>query len=108
MFEPVVVASELAWTSVEQTLSRISPSLGFWEDTSHLAHQHSAGQPVSFNIADVLLSHCNTLAFEQRLVHHFREALQSELLIKYLNHDKLEQTFFAGIQKKLAPEMALI
>ncbi len=106
IFEPLVTAEELAWTSVEQVLSRIEPSLEFWHDTAHVG-MLSGGQPVSCNLTDSLLSHCNQLKFDNRVVQYFKQSLRSELLLGYLSHDKLEQTVFDNIQSSLAPEMAL-
>ncbi len=111
IFEPVVSMGELVWTNIEQVIARIAPALEFWERTAHLAlldHGQFGLVPVSCNLTDALLSHCNNLPFDSRLAQHFQESLRSELLLNYLSHDKLEQTFFAGVEKRLAPEMAMI
>jgi hypothetical protein len=105
VFEPLVTAEELAWTSVEETLARIEPTLQFWHGTAHLG-MLSGDHPVSFNLTDALLSHCNKLAFDDRVVQYFKQALRSELVLRYLSHDNLERTVLNNLQPKLAPEIA--
>lgn len=109
IFHPVLAAEELAWNSVEDVIVRIEPAMEFWKQTSHLALLQR-GQPTSCNLTDALLSHCNQLPYASRAVHHFRESLRSELLLRYLSHDKLEQTVLGNLQHQfeLAPEMARI
>ena len=109
LFEPVVAAEELAWTSVEKVLANIEPSLSTWEHSSFIGLLQG-DQAVSCNLSDTLLSHINKLPYERRVSHHFRQALQSEILLRYLSHDKLEQTVFASLQSRfqLAPEMVPI
>jgi hypothetical protein len=106
MFEPAVTIEELAWHSIEEVLARIEPSLEFWHGTAFLAMLH-AGQTVSLNIVDALLSHTNGLAYEQRLVEHGRKALETEVLLRYLNLDKLEQLVLASVGRRLAPESVI-
>ena len=105
IFEPVVAAEELAWTSVEQTLASIEPSLEFWKGTAHLGMLHE-GHAVSCNLTDLLLSRSNALGYERRLLHHFRQSLTSEILLRYLSHDKLEQLVLGNIHSQLAPALA--
>jgi hypothetical protein len=104
IFEPVVAAEELVWNSVEHVLTQIDPALEFWKNTAHLGLV-GAGQPVPLNLTDALLSHANLLGFNRRVVQYFKQSLRAELLLRYLSHDKLEQTVFGNLRAKLAPEM---
>jgi hypothetical protein len=103
---PLLAAEELAWHSVEHVLASIEPTLEFWQATAHVGLLHR-GLAVPLNMTDALLSHAGGLSFEQRLVQNFRNSLQHELQLRYLNHDKLEQTVLTAVQTKLAPEFAV-
>ncbi|HEX8182375.1 MAG TPA: hypothetical protein VF575_02120 [Candidatus Saccharimonadales bacterium] len=106
IFEPMIAAPELAWTTVEDALAKIEPSLHFWQGSQHLG-MISGAHAVSCNLTDALLSHCNQLPFDNRVVQYFKQSLRSELLLQYLSHHKLEEAVLGGLQRKLAPEMAL-
>lgn len=103
LFEPHIQAEDFSWSSIEDALSSIEPSLEFWRHSGHLSwlHQH---QPVSLNIVDAVLSYCNKLPFEQRLVHFCRESLWHELMLGYLRHDMVEQIVEHELQPELAQE----
>ena len=105
LFEPHIRAEDLSWQAVEQELARIEPRLGFWRGSAHLGliHNHRL---VSFNILDAALNVCNRLPFERRIVQACQHALWHELLLKYLNHDTVEQTVLAQLQPQLAAETA--
>lgn len=107
VFEPLVAAEELTWLSVERVIADIDPSFEFWVHSAHLGIL-SLGRATSFNMTDALLSHCNGLRFEQRLTQYFKQSLQTELLLRYLSQDRLQQTIFGNLQLKLAPQMALL
>ncbi len=38
VFEPHVRLEDMAWHSVERSLSAIDPDLGFWEGSAHLGY----------------------------------------------------------------------
>jgi hypothetical protein len=107
VFEPYIQSDDLHWHSVEQILESLEPSLGYWKDTQHVALLHDR-QAVSFNIADVALAVCNSLPYEQRIVHYLRHSLQAELLLKYLKHDSVEQVVMNQMDGELATEPVLI
>lgn len=90
LFEPIVQAEDLVWRSVEQVLARIEPSLGFWQGGGHFGMLHE-GKAVSCNLTDQLLSHCNRLPYEQRTLQYLRHQLRTELLLRYMNADTLQQ-----------------
>jgi hypothetical protein len=101
MFEPHVGAEDLVWRPVETVLAHLEPSLAFWQGTAHLGLLHG-GQPVSCNILDALLSHCNKLPFEQRVAHYLQTSLWHELMLRYFNHDKIEAALTAELQPAVA------
>jgi len=106
IFEPLLASEELVWSNVEQALASIEPSLEFWHDTDHVGLHDGLGNSTSCNLTDALLSHTNGLPFEQRVTHYFKQALRSEIVLRYLGDDKPRQTLLANLQMKLAPEMA--
>lgn len=107
LFEPHVQQDDLSWHSIEKALSFIEPSLTFWHHTTSLALLHDH-QPVSLNIVDAALNYCNQLPYEQRIVHYFKRSLWHELLMRYLQHDNVEQAVLSGMQMQLAEEPAVV
>ncbi len=105
LFEPHINSDDMSWQAVEDALTRIEPKLSFWKGSAHLGflHQH---QSVSLNIVDAALNVCNNLPFEKRVTQAFQRSLWNELLLKYLNHDTVEQTVLGQLQPQLAAEMA--
>ncbi|HVX57054.1 MAG TPA: hypothetical protein VHA37_04945 [Candidatus Saccharimonadales bacterium] len=100
-FEPHLRLEDMAWHPVEASLSAIDPDYAFWQDSAHLGVLHEE-QPVSLNIADVALGLCNRLPFERRVSHYFRQSLWHELLLRYLDHDAVEQSVMLALQPELA------
>lgn len=101
IFEPYIQAEDMVWQPIEKTLREIEPSFEFWQHSGHLALLQDR-QPVSLNVVDAALNCCNKLPFEQRLVHYFRNSLWHELLLRYLQHDTVEQTVLNELQPHLA------
>src|SRR5581483_664733 len=60
LFEPHIQKEDLTWHSVEKALSYIEPGMAFWHHTANLGILHDR-EPVSLNIADVVLNFCNQL-----------------------------------------------
>ncbi len=100
LFEPHIHEDDMAWHSIEHDLSKLLPRLRFWNGSSHLAIMDKHA-PVSFNILDTALSVCNHLPFEKRISRAFQRSLWNELLLKYLNHDTVEQTVLTQLQPQL-------
>ncbi len=90
VFEPVLQAEDIVWHSAAAVLSRIEPSLEFWEGTDSLAHRDGLNI-VSCNLTDAVLSHTNDLPYSKRLGLYFRQSLHSELMLRYLDGTKLER-----------------
>ena len=100
LFEPHVQREDLSWPSVEKALTFIEPSLAFWQHTNTLA-LHDGKKPVSFNVIDVTLNFCNKLGYAERLFSHFQRNLWSELAIRYLKHDNVEQAMADSLASRL-------
>lgn len=107
VFEPYVQFEEMNWCAVEQALATIDPSLKFWQHTSFLGLLDEGEAPVSMNIVDAALNYCNKLPFEQRIAHYFQRSLWHELLLRYLQHEPVEQAVLAELQPSLAKEHLL-
>jgi hypothetical protein len=103
MFEPYIELEDMAWQSVERTLSNIEPGLAFWHNSGHLGLLHQ-GKLVSLNIVDAALNCCNQLQFDQRMVQHFQRSLWHELLLRYLKRDTVEQVISGELQPELVKE----
>jgi hypothetical protein len=103
VFEPVLHAEDFTWHSIEAVLTRIEPGLHFWQGTSYLGLLHKA-VPVSCNLTDLLLSHCNRLPFAARHSGYFRHALRTELSLRYLRPERLSETIGLQLQRQLATE----
>jgi hypothetical protein len=104
LFEPHIHADDMSWQAVEDALLHIEPRLTFWQGSAHLGllKRH---QSVSLNIVDAALNVCNNLPFEKRITQSFQRSLWHELILKYLNHDTVEQTVLAQLQPQLAAEI---
>src|SRR5581483_4020021 len=99
LFEPHIQREDLSWHSIEKTLSYVEPSLGFWQHTAILALP-ARPMPVSLNVLDVALNYCNQLPYQSRLAQYFRRNLWSELAIRYLKHDNVEQMVIGSLEAK--------
>ncbi|HWB39401.1 MAG TPA: hypothetical protein VG604_04175 [Candidatus Saccharimonadales bacterium] len=103
LFGPHVQLEDMVWRPIEHTLAAIEPSLAFWVNSAHLASWHGI-KPVSLNLLDAATNYCNSLPFEQRIVHYFQRSLWHELLLRYLQAETVEQTVLAELQPELATE----
>lgn len=102
ILDPVLQAEDLVWHSVERILSRIEPSLSFWHGTGYLALLYG-GRPVSCNLTDLVLSHCNTLPYQARLSQYFQDALLTELSLLYMSREYVERAL-ADVVHNQAPQ----
>ena len=105
VFEPHLQYEDMAWHPVETALSKIEPSMDFWRSSASLGLLHEQG-PVSCNIADAALNYCNRLPFERRMARYFQRSLWHDLLMRYLQHDAVEQAVLHELQPQLAEEFA--
>lgn len=100
LFEPHVHRDDLHWRSAEDTLAELHPRFDFWKGASHLAAVTKHGT-VSLNMADVLLSFCNRIPYEQRFVKYAREHVWHELLLRYMHQDNIEQAVHEQLGNEL-------
>jgi hypothetical protein len=107
VFGPHLQLEDMVWHPVEQTLSKLVPSFSFWHDTSHVGFL-DGHMPVSMNLTDAALNLCNKLAYEKRAVHYFQRSLWHELMMRYLNHEPVEQTVLNELQPQLVGETVTI
>ncbi len=107
LFEPHIQREDLSWHSVEKAISFIEPSMEFWHHTATLG-MIDGHRPVSFNIIDAALNLCNGLPYQHRIVHYFQNSLWSELVIRYLKHDNVEQAVVGGLESQLAEEAQVL
>ncbi len=103
VFEPHIQMEDLAWHPIEKTMTAIEPSMAFWQHSSHLGLLDHT-KPVSLNIIDTALNYCNQLPFERRVVQYFQRSLWHELLLRYLQHESVEQSVLTELQPALAYE----
>lgn len=106
VFEPHVQAEDLTWAQAEDVLSRLAPTLAFWQNTQSIALMHD-GQPVSCNMLDVALSYYNHLPFSDRVVHFFRDNVWHDLMTKYLNQRNLEIAVGQQLSYELVDDLSL-
>ncbi len=102
IFEPYLEKEDMLWQEVENSLSELEPSFAFWKGTAHLGTIQQDKQPLSFNLIDNVLNVTNQLPFEKRVVKFFRESLWSELLMRYIKHQHVEQAVLNELQPELA------
>lgn len=92
-----------SWKPVELMISKIEPSMNFWQGTSHLA-KHDGKNSVSLNILDVALNLCNQRDYGQHIFHHQQRSLWQEFIIRYIKPELLKQAIVQEMQPKLAYE----
>lgn len=107
IFGPHLQLEDMAWHPVEETLGRLVPEFAFWQGTSH-AGLVDGHKPVSMNLTDAALNLCNKFSYERRAAHYFQQSLWHELMIRYLNHEPVEETMLNQLQPQLAQETVKI
>jgi len=105
VFEPHVVADDLAWRKAEEILYKIEPALYFWHELDYVAG-FEGSLPVSFNLLDVAINTINDISYEQRTYGHFQDALWNELFLRYLGQPALENHVLKQLDyESSTPEM---
>lgn len=103
-FDPHLQTEDLHSHSPEEVLMSLDPELGFWHLASHSGLSH-AGQAVSLQALDAALSYCNKLPFENRSLGYIQDALQQELLSRYLRQPHFKEQLINQLETAM-PEMA--
>lgn len=107
VFEPHLQMEDLAWHPIENTLSAIEPRFEFWKGSGHLGILHE-DKPVSFNVLDAALNHCNLMSFESRISKYFSQSLWEELAQIYTHRGSAEKSVIRHLQPEYAAEMATV
>ncbi len=100
LFEPHVYQEDLRWHTAEDLLSGLHPRFAFWQGAAHLGMLFK-GEMVSMNIIDAVLSFCNRLPYEQRLVRYARDHMWHELMLRYMRQANIEQTVHQQLSGEL-------
>ena len=82
IFGPHIQALDLSFQTVGESLTKLEPSLADWQATNHLAVS-VAGQTISANVLDLIVG----LNLKTTSRHYYRQALWSELWLRYLQTD---------------------
>ncbi len=92
IFEPHVQPEDLHWRRAEDVLYEIDPELGFWKDLDYVAVlKGPAHDVVTFNLFDLSFGYSNGIAYPDRYLYHFREALWNEVFARYMGEKTLEE-----------------
>jgi len=100
IFDPHIQSEDLGLLNIENILSSIGPGLGFWNGSEILASKELS-EIVSFNIKDVCINAINNLDFKKRSLEYFREALWTELILRYISEQSLEESIANQLDDKL-------
>lgn len=101
LFEPHVHKEDLYWQSVEDALADLHPRFAFWQTVAY-AGLLEKGEMVSLNIVDAVLSFCNMLPFEHRIIGYARSRLWHELMVRYMRQSAIEATVHEQLGNELA------
>lgn len=106
IFEPHVQPEDLHWRRAEELMYQVDPELKFWEDLDYVGFiPKGEDRPLTFNLMDVSLSFSNQIAYEDRYIYHFREALWNEIFIRYMGQEVLEDQILKQLDNDLiSPE----
>jgi len=92
IFEPHVQPEDLHWRRAEEVLYDIDPELAFWKNLDFVAVlKGPAHDTVTFNLMDISLGYSNGIAYPERYLYHFREALWNEVFARYMGEKALEE-----------------
>jgi hypothetical protein len=103
VFGPHLQLEDMVWHPVEQTLAKLDSSFSFWSETAHLGFL-DGHKAVSMNLTDTALNLCNQIPYEKRVVQYFQNSLWHELMLRYLNHEPVEESVLNELQPQLAEE----
>lgn len=99
--EPYLELEDMAYRSIERSLSLIEPNFNFWNDSSYLGLV-DGHKPVSLNILDSALNLVNSRSFDKRLAHYYQDSLWHELLLRYFKHKPVNQAVIGELQPEVA------
>jgi hypothetical protein len=100
IFEPHLQPEDLHWRRAEEVLYDINPQLEFWRETDYVAIERD-GQPVTFNLFDLSFGYSNGIAYPDRYLYHFREALWNEVFERYMGQKVLEDQLLVKLNNAI-------
>jgi hypothetical protein len=107
IFEPHLQPEDLHWRRAEEILYDIDPELEFWRNLDYVAVlKGPAHDIITFNLMDLSLSYSNGIAYADRYLYHFREALWNEVFARYLGEKVLEEQLLGKLDNAvIKPEV---
>ncbi len=90
VFEPHIQPEDLAHRKAEGYLYRFEPALHFWHNLDYVGLPNS-GDPISFNLMDVVLNLTNDIPYDNRLSYHLTDATWNEILLRYIGRRQIER-----------------
>ncbi len=84
LFDPHLQMEDVQYSEPEAALVGIDPDFAFWQKVNPSGMSGKEG-PVSLNALDAAVNYCNKLSFERRSLSFLQEALNQELLLRYLH-----------------------
>ncbi len=107
LFDPHLQAEDLQHSSPEMLLSSLDPRLGFWHENNPSGINGAEG-PVSLLALDAAINYCNHLAFDQRSLRYVQEALEEELLLRYLHTPKVLEQVIQQLESENTTSLPMI
>ncbi|MDB5178509.1 MAG: hypothetical protein JWN01_452 [Patescibacteria group bacterium] len=102
IFEPHVQPEDLHWRRAEDILYEIDPELDFWRGLDYVAVlKGESHDTVTFNLMDLSLGYSNAIAYPDRYLYHFREALWNEVFARYLGEKVLEEQLLGKLDNAI-------
>ena len=105
LFEPHLTNSDLIWEPIENSLAKIDDNMVFWKGSSALGLAEN--RALSFNVIDVAANLCNSLPYHDSVASFFQKNLWHELMMRYMQHEPVENSLLSNLQPQYAEERAL-
>jgi hypothetical protein len=107
IFEPHLQPEDLHWRRAEDVLYEIDPKLEFWRNLDYVA-VFKDDQPITFNLMDLSLGYSNGIAYADRYLYHFREALWNEVFARYFGEKVLEEQLLVKLDNAIIKPEKLV
>jgi hypothetical protein len=109
IFEPHVQPEDLHWRKAEEVLYDIDPELEFWKGMDYVAVlKGPSHDTVSFNLFDLSFGYSNGIAYSDRYLYHFREALWNEVFARYMGEKVLEEQLLEKLDNSVVKPETLV
>lgn len=100
IFEPHVQPEDLHWRRAEEVLFDIDPELEFWRGMDYVAIL-KGDETITFNLFDLSFGYSNAVAYPDRYLYHFREALWNEVFARYMGEKVLEEQLLVKLDNAI-------